>query len=66
MVRSCRGIGALLMDQSCFAGVGNIFRAEILHVAGVHPSVSGKDLTREQSARDHATVGETVDAKGTI
>ena len=45
---SSKSIGALLMDQSCFAGVGNIFRCEILLVAGIHPEVKGKDLTREE------------------
>lgn len=45
---SSKSIGALLMDQSCFAGVGNIFRAEILLVAGIHPETPGKALTRAQ------------------
>lgn len=27
----------LLMDQSVVAGIGNIYRAEILYKAGVHP-----------------------------
>ena len=30
-------VGLALMDQSMFAGVGNIYRAEILFKAGVHP-----------------------------
>ena len=37
--RSKKSIGQLLMDQSCFAGVGNIYRCEILFKAGVHPQV---------------------------
>ena len=45
---SSKSIGALLMDQGYFAGVGNIFRCEILLVAGVHPEVKGKQLTRDQ------------------
>lgn len=45
---SSKTIGALLMDQTAFAGVGNIFRAEILFVARVHPELKGKQLTRQQ------------------
>ena len=35
--RSSRGIGDLLMDQSVVAGIGNVYRAEVLFVAGIHP-----------------------------
>ena len=45
---SPKSIGLLLMDQSAFAGVGNIFRCEILHVARVHPEIKGDQLTRAQ------------------
>lgn len=40
--------GALIMDQSYFAGPGNIYRAEILFKAGVHPDKSGMDLERDE------------------
>jgi formamidopyrimidine-DNA glycosylase len=49
--KSSKSIGALLMDQNCFAGVGNIFRCEILLCAAVHPEVPGNKLTREQFDR---------------
>ena len=42
-----RSIGYLLMDQSVIAGVGNIYRAEILFKAGVHPEQPGNSLTRD-------------------
>jgi endonuclease-8 len=29
--------GAVLLDQSVVAGVGNVYRSEVLHRAGVHP-----------------------------
>jgi len=45
---STKSIGSLLMDQSAFAGVGNIYRCEILNVARVHPEVKGNQLTRAQ------------------
>ena len=44
--QSPRSIGALLMDQSFFCGPGNIYRAELLFKAGVHPNTPGNALTR--------------------
>jgi endonuclease VIII len=41
--RSSRGIGDLLMDQSVVAGIGNVYRAEALFVAGIHPLRRGAD-----------------------
>lgn len=41
-------IGALLMDQTLFAGVGNIYRAEVLFRSGIDPQTPGKELTSEQ------------------
>lgn len=43
IVRSKRGIGDLLMDQSVIAGVGNVYRAEALFVLGIHPLRPGTD-----------------------
>jgi endonuclease VIII len=37
MLRSKRGVGDLLMDQSVVCGVGNVYRAEALFVCGIHP-----------------------------
>eukprot|EP00288_Rhodomonas_lens_P001473 CAMPEP_0177730644 /NCGR_PEP_ID=MMETSP0484_2-20121128/22104_1 /TAXON_ID=354590 /ORGANISM="Rhodomonas lens, Strain RHODO" /LENGTH=493 /DNA_ID=CAMNT_0019243657 /DNA_START=443 /DNA_END=1924 /DNA_ORIENTATION=- len=48
---SKKTIGQLLMDQSVFAGPGNIYRAEILFKAGVHPNVKGIDLGRARFDR---------------
>eukprot|EP00045_Choanoeca_perplexa_P013230 m.148469 g.148469 ORF g.148469 m.148469 type:complete len:465 (-) comp16283_c0_seq3:126-1520(-) len=48
VVKSKKSIGALLMDQGYFAGVGNIYRAEILFKAGVHPEIKGSAITRAQ------------------
>jgi formamidopyrimidine-DNA glycosylase len=41
-------IGVLLMDQTLFAGVGNIYRAEALFRAGINPQIPGKQLTSVQ------------------
>jgi len=41
------GIGRALMDQSVLAGVGNVYRAEVLFVHGVHPDVASRDVPRD-------------------
>jgi formamidopyrimidine-DNA glycosylase len=46
--KSTKRIGELVMDQSFFCGPGNIYRAEILFKAGVHPNIPGRDITRER------------------
>lgn len=45
--RSRTPFGALLMDQSAFAGVGNIYRAEVLFRNGINPYRTSADVTRE-------------------
>ncbi|MFG2308631.1 Fpg/Nei family DNA glycosylase [Streptomyces sp. NPDC048566] len=42
--RSRTTIAALLMDQKVIAGVGNVYRAEILFRHGIDPYRAGKDL----------------------
>ncbi len=44
--RSAQPIALLLMDQKVFAGVGNIFRAEVLYRAGLDPMLPGVALRR--------------------
>jgi formamidopyrimidine-DNA glycosylase len=39
-------IGMLLMDQAVVAGIGNIYRSEILFVHGVDPKSPGSALAR--------------------
>lgn len=46
--RSSQSIGQLLMDQTVFAGVGNIYRAEVLFRHRISPYREGKDITRKQ------------------
>ena len=46
--RSRAAIGTLLLNQSVIAGVGNIYRSEVLHLLGIHPETPGGDLTRTQ------------------
>lgn len=40
-------IARLLMDQKIIAGIGNIYRAEILWLRRIHPMTRGMDLTEE-------------------
>ena len=42
--RSRTAIAALLMDQTVVAGIGNVYRAELLYRHGVHPYRAGRDL----------------------
>jgi endonuclease VIII len=46
--RSRRSIGDLLMDQSVLAGVGNVYRAEVLYRHRMHPLRPGNTLRRGQ------------------
>ena len=41
-------IGTLIMDQSVVAGIGNIYRTEVLWRQNIHPNILGKDLNRTQ------------------
>lgn len=43
---SKRPIGALLLDQSILAGIGNVYRAELLFLVGVHPDTPGSAIEK--------------------
>jgi formamidopyrimidine-DNA glycosylase len=43
-------IGAALLDQSRIAGVGNVFRAEVLHGMGMPPTRPARSLTADEFA----------------
>jgi len=45
---SKRPIGDLLMDQEVIAGVGNVYRAEVLFRHRIHPLRPGRTLQRKQ------------------
>jgi endonuclease VIII len=44
IAKSKNAIGMLLMEQDVIAGIGNIYRAELLHRARVSPFTLGKDV----------------------
>ena len=46
--RSRSAIGSLLLNQSVIAGVGNVFRADILFLLGIHPERKANDLSPEE------------------
>ncbi|GGU56403.1 endonuclease VIII [Streptomyces albospinus] len=48
IARSRTTVAALLLDQKVIAGVGNVYRAEVLFRQGIDPYLPGRDLTRAQ------------------
>lgn len=44
-------IGSLLLNQAVVAGVGNIYRSEVLFLLGMHPETPGRALEREEFDR---------------
>lgn len=46
--KSRQAIGKLLMDQSVIAGVGNVYRSEVLFLLGIHPERAGTQLERDE------------------
>lgn len=59
--KSARNIKTLLLDQSLLAGVGNIYSDEVLFRARIHPSISGKMLTLEETERLLAAIREVLE-----
>lgn len=53
---SDRAVGALLLDQTVVAGVGNVYRAEALFVTGIHPTRPGRSLPAATARRLWRTI----------
>ena len=49
--KSRKAIGALLMDQSVLAGVGNVYRSELLFRHGIDPYRPGRELDEAEFAQ---------------
>ena len=66
--QSRRAIKVALLDQRAVAGIGNIYAAEILHVASVHPAARCDRLTKPQWERiadaTRSVLGEAVRYEG--
>ena len=46
--RSRAAIGSLLLNQSVIAGVGNVYRSEVLFLLGIHPDTPARNLSSDQ------------------
>jgi formamidopyrimidine-DNA glycosylase len=53
---SRRAIKVALLDQRVVAGIGNLYAAEMLHVAGIHPAKRCDRLTSAEWDRLHAAL----------
>lgn len=49
--RSSKAIGVLLMEQDVVAGIGNVYRSELLNIVGVDPRRPGRAVTRDEFDR---------------
>ncbi len=58
--RSGRSVASLLMDQRVTAGVGNIYRAEVLFRQRIHPETPGNQLSRRAWNRIWADLVELM------
>ena len=45
---SNRPIGAIMLDQSVIAGIGNVYRAELLFLCGIHPERQARSLSDDE------------------
>ncbi len=46
--RSDKAVGLLLMEQDIIAGIGNVYRSELLNIVGVDPRRPGRAVEREE------------------
>jgi formamidopyrimidine-DNA glycosylase len=57
---SRRAIKVALLDQRAVAGVGNLYAAEMLHAAGIHPAKRCDRLTSAEWDRLHAALQQVL------
>lgn len=46
--RSSKAVGLAVMDQSVVAGIGNVYRSELLNIVGIDPRRPANQVTREE------------------
>jgi len=51
--KSSRAVKLVLLDQSKFAGIGNIYANDALFLAKIHPSISANKISLSQSQKIH-------------
>ena len=49
--RSGKAVGLLLMEQDVVAGIGNVYRSELLNIVGIDPRRPGRKVTRDEFER---------------
>jgi endonuclease-8 len=49
--RSDKPVGLLLMEQDVVAGIGNVYRSELLNIVGIDPRRPGRRVTRDEFDR---------------
>lgn len=60
IAKSRKAIGALLMDQSVIAGVGNVYRCELLFRHGIDPYRPGRDVDEAEFLTAWADIVELM------
>jgi formamidopyrimidine-DNA glycosylase len=51
LARRNRPIAGELLDQRLIAGIGNVYRAELLFLSGIHPATPASDLEADEASR---------------
>ena len=54
--RSNKSIGSILMNQEFISGIGNIYRSEILHIAGILPQRKTGLLRPEEKGKIYKAI----------
>lgn len=58
---SQRAIKVALLDQKAVAGIGNLYAAEILHLAGIDPRTKCLNLTKKQWQRIDSAIRQVLE-----
>lgn len=61
LAKSRRAVKVALLDQAAVAGVGNLYSAEILHLAAIHPQTPCARLRTAQWQAIHAAMREVLE-----
>ncbi len=59
--RRGRPVKAALLDQTCVAGLGNIYADEALHGARLHPMLRARDLSPEEVVRLYHSIRRVLE-----
>jgi len=59
--RGKRNLKALLLDQSCSAGMGNIYTDECLHLCHLHPEQQASKLTAAEAEKLYITIQQVLE-----